>query len=212
MKSEGHTGLALLLIAPVILMSAFVVDQIIIYAFVISVVFFVNIPDIDYKLSRSFIGDIIGIKHRGFTHTIYFAVICGVASASLTVASQDLISVLMMFMSGFLGVTLHSLGDAVTPTGINYIPKIQDTPYSTDWFNYNNAIANIGFFMLGFVSIGMVFSYLTQPSFETLIYWVLLYLIIAPLILLASIKSNMRYNSSVLSRFFNPMWWVRKIF
>lgn len=212
MKSEGHTGLALLLVAPLVLGFSFLVSDAILYTFIILMVIFVNIPDVDYRLSRSFIGDITGIKHRGFTHTIYFAIICGMLTASFTVPSHGILTVIIMFMSGFLGVTLHCAGDVVTPTGIKFIPLIQESSYSLDWFNYNNVIANFGFFILGFVSIGIVFSHSDQPSAETLLYFGSLYLVFAPLTVICSIKSKITYNTSTFSRFFSPVWWVKKLF
>lgn len=212
MKSEGHTGLALLLSAPLVLGASYVVSNIVLYAFVALLIIFVNIPDIDYMLSRSFIGGITGIKHRGFTHTIYFAFVCGILSASLTVSSQAISVVTLMFASGFLGVTLHCLGDVVTPSGIKFVPWVQQSDYSLDLFNYNNAVANIGFFLIGFVSIGIVFAYLRQPRIEILGYWISLYVVFLPIITVTSIKTEIRYSTSVLSRFFNPIWWLRKLF
>lgn len=212
MKAEGHTGLALLLCSPIALISAFFVSEVVFALFIMFIIVTVNIPDIDFKLSRTRIGGWLGIEHRGFTHTYYFALICGMMS--LLIGGNVAVSpfgYLLMFLSGFLGVTLHSVGDIMTPAGVKFIPRFQDEPYSLDWFNFNNLVANIGFFIIGLMTSVLLFAFVNNPRIETLAYWIGFYLILLPIVLIMAKTTEWRYKSSIISKYFSPFWWFRKL-
>jgi inner membrane protein len=212
MKAEGHTGLALLLCSPIALISAFFVSELAFLLFFAFVVITVNLPDIDFKLSRTTVGEWLGIEHRGFTHTYYFAIICGIFT--LAFGSGAVISpfgYILMFLSGFLGVTLHSVGDIMTPAGVKYIPNIQKTTYSLNWFNFNNIIANMGFFSIGLMTTVLIIAFVNDPKTQILLYWVGFYLVLFPIILLMAKNTEWRYESSILSKYFSLFWWFRKL-
>jgi inner membrane protein len=78
-------------------------------------------PDLDTKTSL--------VKHRGFTHTIWFSLLYGVAVAGFTFVSPDVFGfsnfqsfsvgqAILAGCFGAFGVLTHLAGDVITPRGI----------------------------------------------------------------------------------------------
>jgi len=107
------------------------------------------------------------ISHRGITHTIWFAIAFGLTLVGLTsfilisinivdifydVNIYDntvsyyqygtLIIVVVSFLSGFLSVLTHCLGDVVTPAGLNFVSPDSGYGYSLNFFYAKNEVAN----------------------------------------------------------------------
>jgi inner membrane protein len=69
------------------------------------------LPDLDLKWQRQG----INIRHRGPTHSILFAVIAGIAFGGMFwYANKTLTWAGMGFLSGFMGVVSHLIGDMFT--------------------------------------------------------------------------------------------------
>lgn len=212
MNSEGHFGLVSLLISPVILLLSVTVSHQVVLVFVVLTLICTGIPDIDYRLSRSIVGNLTGIEHRGFTHTIYFAFIMGFVTLSFGSAIDRItyLGYFSMFLSGFLGITGHVLGDVLTPAGINYIPPVQQSAFSLDWFNYNNMFGNLGALFVGSASLSLSLSTVYGDPVPV-IYYVGLYFLLLPTAIIVAKRTNIRYNTGFISRYFSPFWWIKRL-
>jgi len=104
MHAKGHFGLTLLVMSLISIPIGFGPDNVMVFIIFLSAALS-SIPDIDLRL---------GIKHRGFTHNILFALIIGILFGMLFGYSSGIFYGLIGFVSGFLGVMLHLLGDIMT--------------------------------------------------------------------------------------------------
>lgn len=114
MHQEGHIGLNLLLFAPVAYWLVGHGEYLLMGVAMIGVVSMAPIPDIDMQLP---------IRHRGPTHSIWFAILVGVVYAAFLVyagfGELTLVETATVgFLSGFVGVLGHILGDVITPMGV----------------------------------------------------------------------------------------------
>ncbi len=74
-------------------------------------------PDLDSGV-RAYGSNDAWIGHRGWTHSILFAALFGIAMAMAgRFAARRLLSPALFFFCSFLGVCLHILGDMPTPGG-----------------------------------------------------------------------------------------------
>lgn len=169
MHKEGHIGISLLVFSPV----AYVLYHLnfeglaVVGAFVM--IMFSMIPDQD--LESNF------LTHRGFTHTVWFAIIFGMlfAGVGLYVAqyghytlTQELGVVSFLFVIGFLTVATHILADALTPMGVRPFQPYDDTKYTLNLFRASDESANSLLFLAGFASfvfstsVGMGFAEVSE--------------------------------------------------
>lgn len=114
MYRYGHLGISLILDAP---LSAYLFvagyhDTLIVSILV--VLFAATLPDIDQKLPF--------IKHRGFTHSVWFAAIFGSLIAFLYLKVPYLYGpfppAITGFLIGFIAISFHLVGDWLNPMGI----------------------------------------------------------------------------------------------
>jgi inner membrane protein len=145
MHREGHYGLNALLYAPfAFLFALFVTFEVALWGALI-VVGLATIPDIDLKISF--------IKHRGITHTAWFALLVGFLAGGFTSISAlpltDGLKILFGFVMGVTGIIGHLLGDAMTPMGVRPWRPVRGSKYTFGWFKARNKIANYGFMLLG---------------------------------------------------------------
>ncbi|TKX82999.1 metal-dependent hydrolase, partial [Halorubrum sp. SS5] len=96
------------------------------------------------------------VKHRGITHTVWFALLVGVAfgAAGLAVGLRSgLVEALLFGGAGFLfGVATigsHLLADALTPMGVRPFAPLRDTEYTLDLVTAANPLANYALLGLG---------------------------------------------------------------
>lgn len=121
-----------------------------------------SIPDFDRHFDnnmnthRSDMWTLVPIKHRGFTHTVWFAVAAGGVGAVIGVvmapmASAVPVEFVMVFLAlcAFAGILGHILGDMMTPMGVKPFAPVKKTKYSLAWFLAKNRIANYGFLVIG---------------------------------------------------------------
>lgn len=214
MNQEGHIGLSMFLATPIALVLGLFGQYGLAVAFTLAVIWFSTLPDIDIVISRSFINNFIGLQHRGFTHTIYFGILCGVFTAfiGLAVPSYHIaLSVTIMFLAGFLGVIFHIIGDIMTPSGINYDPRSMESAYSLDWFNYNNFIGNFGFLTIGFLSLASTLILISDPIIEATILLLICYTVGLYVVVKLAKSTEFRYNRSFLGKINNISFWIKKL-
>jgi len=166
MNKEGHIGLALLLAGPVGLILGFLagiqwVILTIIFAFVTA-----RVPDMDQRTEI--------VKHRGVTHTIWFAIAVSLAMAAIVTQILSIIGVglvgggvtigglvadlptlLLAFIGFFVGFVSHLFGDILTEAydyTINPLWPLSDTAYTLGWTNADSKVWNWGLLVAGIVS------------------------------------------------------------
>lgn len=147
MHAKGHFGLTLLVLSLFSIPIGLGPDNIMIFVIFLSAGLS-SIPDIDLNL---------GIKHRGLTHNILFAIIVGILFGVLFGYSSGIVYGLIGFASGFLGVMLHLLGDLMTYQPFRPLWPLNDREISYGLFAAKSETANKGFLSLGiFAFIGYV--------------------------------------------------------
>ena len=154
MHSKGHLGLALLICSLIALPFGFGPDN-----YVLIIVLFTtglsSIPDIDFNFE---------IKHRGFTHNILFAILCGVVFGSLFGYVSGLIWGIIGFIAGFGGVMLHLLGDVMTHMEFAPFYPFKKDKIAYRRFYSGNEKVNNGFFILG-VIIFLLYIFIHSGAF-----------------------------------------------
>lgn len=178
MHRSGHLGITLVLAAPIILFLGLPLGIVVVGSMVI----FTGIPDKDQKLDF-----LPGINHRGVTHTLLFAILCGAIMLYGTSYATDLFwTDLVKFLSAdlvpsqeqfsmlvgigaFLGIISHILGDVITVGSKRYGVVI--TPYwpiskrivRFGWCYASNKKWNLGFLILGLLLSGVALLFRIQP-------------------------------------------------
>ena len=142
MHAKGHFGLTLLVLSVFSIPIGFGPDNVMIFIIIISAGLS-SIPDVDIRL---------GIKHRGLTHNILFAIIIGILFGILFGYSSGLVYGLIGFVSGFLGVMLHLLGDLMTYQPFKPLWPFDKREISYGFFAAKSKTANKGFLTLGIVA------------------------------------------------------------
>lgn len=168
MYREGHFGINALLYAPITVGISFFAS---VELAIIGAVFFVGVaslPDFDRHFSdsmdtrRSNIWTLVPIKHRGFTHTIWFGGIIGGVGAGLAVVMipfhEPGVAAAFGFATAFAGIVGHILGDALTPMGVKPFSPVSKTKRTVNVCNASNSIANYGLLLTGGVSLMVAFG------------------------------------------------------
>jgi inner membrane protein len=176
--SLRHLGITFILAAPIIVSFELPLGVIVAGTMVI----FTSIPDKDQKLDF-----LPGINHRGITHTLLFAVLCGAIMLYGTsyVTEQfwaDLVGVLsadlvppreqfavLVGIGATLGIVSHILGDVITVGSKRH--GVVVTPYwpissrivRFGWCYANNKKWNFGFLTLGILLSGGALLFRIQP-------------------------------------------------
>jgi inner membrane protein len=173
MHPNGHYGVALIVYAPLFaLLLAF--NHFFIAAFGVTLVYkTTRIPDSDLTLQRKlsslsrFIPGMNGspIKHRGITHTVWFAAIIGFFTAPLFLIPALLERILFLsdasilfgifigYVTGVVSMLGHLLADSLTPSGIEPFAPFKKTNYSFNVTKASNEFYNSLFLFLGGLAI-----------------------------------------------------------
>lgn len=213
MRAEGHIGLSLVLASPIMALIMYFHSVTAGVVFIGIIGFFSKFPDIDIKLQS-----ILPIKHRGLTHTFWFSLLMGGLVGSVFLLSEETAIewVYIGFIGGFFGNLSHSLGDILTPSGVNIFPPIQSDELSLNLFNYNNGIANLGFAFFFPVAITASVYIGTQypvPDEEIGLY-IIMYLITIPVILLFGYVIDWRIEGSKMkfTNYFSVKYWIKELY
>lgn len=130
--------------------------------FMLGVVIIASLPDGDHFLNEQTEDGHLSllpftITHRGITHTLYFSLVVGLTASLVSdlVGASTSISIIIG-LSLFCGTFFHVLGDSFTPMGVNILPPV--TPnVNFALFNYNNFFANVLIYIVGMLSISVIF-------------------------------------------------------
>lgn len=185
MHHNGHFGVSMILCAPFLLVSLLSEMYIIGGVLCLSMLLFSSTPDIDLQLPF--------FTHRGFTHTVQFAVLLGllmgvISFFGLTYVDTQIVSLSQLlqvtvissilqlssviFVGSTLGIIFHLIGDIFTPTGVNLFSKANNYGYSLHICKANSKFGNESAMKLGFMSIGLTFIYgftITQTTTSLLV-------------------------------------------
>lgn len=198
MKQEGHIGVSLLVASPFVFALVVTGNIGLSILFVLTVSIISNLPDIDIWVSRSIVNKVLDIQHRGVTHTILFATIIGFITGlvyyTIGIHSFSYINFLVGFISGYMSIVSHILADLFNPTGVKFMPSIMNSSYSWDMFNYNNIIANFGFLLIGFYSIVISYSLLSDIQISIVIANYIIAIISSFVIIYLSKRISWKYN------------------
>jgi inner membrane protein len=102
-----------------------------------------TLPDVDGHLPR--------IRHRGITHTIWFAALVGlfVGIGTTILAPSTPRAFLFGFVVGTCGVLAHLVGDVVTPMGISPFAPFSRRHVTLNWFPSKHGAINRTVFLIG---------------------------------------------------------------
>lgn len=172
MHREGHHGLNALLYAPIAATTAVLLS---VELAIIGAFFFVgiaSIPDIDrhfdrgMQSNRSRLWTLVPIKHRGFTHTVWFATLCaglctplGAMMSTLAGGTSPQIVGAFAAFCAFGGVIGHIIGDSLTPMGVTPFSPLSRTTYRLGWVRADNWIVNNALLLIGGVVLLAALGY-----------------------------------------------------
>lgn len=146
MHRTGHYGAAMIAYAPLGFVAAvlFGLELAIVGGAV--AVGLSMVPDWDMRIP--------GVKHRGVTHTVYFAVGIGtivgligfLLGAQLHLGAAIILAVFGFFTGG-ISIGSHIVADALTPSGVD--PFMSGETISYDVARASNPVANYALFVAG---------------------------------------------------------------
>ena len=143
MYSKGHAGLTLLLVS--ILMLPFGDNQNALIVIVLSAGLSA-LPDIDMELRKQ----VSFIHHRGVTHSVLFAIVSGLVFSGLFFYSHGtLLWAGMGFLSAFLGVISHLIGDSFTYHSFKPLWPFSEREVSYGFCRANDRSVNEGLMTAG---------------------------------------------------------------
>ncbi|MFW6449152.1 MAG: metal-dependent hydrolase [Halobacteriota archaeon] len=140
METEGHVGAALLLYSPIGLVAIVLADgQLAMFGGIVAVSLAMA-PDVDLRIPV--------LKHRGSTHTVWFALAVGLVTALVGASATDAGvmaasgGALFGFLVGAVTVLSHLAADSLTPAGIRPFWPIRSEEYSFEVTRASNPVAN----------------------------------------------------------------------
>jgi inner membrane protein len=112
------------------------------------------VPDLDMRIPF--------VKHRGITHTVWFALLVGLGFGGVGLAvglRSGVVEALLFggagFVFGAVTIVSHLLADALTPMGIRPFAPVRDDEYTLDLVTAANPLANYGLLGLGGVAVAV---------------------------------------------------------
>lgn len=151
MHREGHIGVSLLAYSPIAFLTTLAGFQELAFAGGAVAVGLAMVPDLDMRIPF--------VKHRGPTHTVWFAAGLGTLAAVLGfVAGFSRGALEGLGIGVFAGVVVtvtlgsHLAADALTPMGIQPLQPRSSKKYTLDLFTAANPIANYGLLVVGGVA------------------------------------------------------------
>ena len=146
MYAKGHAGLTFLIMSLLLMLLPYDINYVTIIALSGALS---ALPDLDLKWQKAG----IPIHHRGPTHSILFALVVGMIFGGLFGYSQQTISwALMGFISGFMGVISHLIGDTFTHMAFKPLWPFDDREVSFGFCKASNRAANEGLASAGSIA------------------------------------------------------------
>lgn len=146
MYTLGHIGAALLVYAPVAALLTAVGEPHLAASGTATAVGVSTLPDIDHNLQ---------ITHRGGTHTVWFALACGVAGALVgAVVATSALPSLVLGTACLLSICSHLLADSITPMGIAPFAPLSRWHCTLDIVPSKSRRANIAMLLSGVAAAG----------------------------------------------------------
>ncbi len=113
------------------------------------------LPDVDHRIP--------GLRHRGPTHTLVFALVVGTAFAALgVVVPHELDAVVQLgfgvfgFVVGAVSVLAHLAADLLTPAGVQLLWPFSRRRYTLGLVRADSPLANYALLLVGVVVSGGV--------------------------------------------------------
>ncbi|ELZ48948.1 membrane-bound metal-dependent hydrolase [Halorubrum coriense DSM 10284] len=154
MYRNGHVGASLVVYAPFGFLVTALASVEVGGGGALGVASLAMVPDLDVRIPF--------VRHRGITHTVWFALLVGVAFGLVGAAvglDDGLAEALLFGGAGFLfgAVTIvsHLLADALTPMGVRPYAPVRDDEYTLGLFTAANPLANYALLGLGLVVVAV---------------------------------------------------------
>lgn len=148
MYKEGHTGASLAFYSPLGIVAFLVAGSELAYLGAAVAVGLAMLPDVDTRIPL--------LKHRGSTHTIWFALGTGGILGVFGAATGSSGGVLGAVGGGLFGLLLgtgtvlsHIWADALTPAGVRPFWPVRGDEYSYGVARASNPLANYGLLAVG---------------------------------------------------------------
>lgn len=167
MHAQGHKGIALLLYAPI---TYFLLESgrpVFAIGGLVLVLMLSMVPDKDMVIPL--------LRHRGPTHTIWFAGLVGAVLAGVGMVIQfglDQIGIVAvavpvtgLFIVGFLSILYHIIGDALNPSGVRPYKPISSHKHALGVTKSGSFISNWAFYVIGLVANGVAVVIALQQHF-----------------------------------------------
>lgn len=146
MYPTGHTGINLIIYSPVASVLLYFNKTKLVFVGLLIMLVGSKLPDKDQSWKDKFYIPFIN-SHRGFTHTIWFALIISIPALLIGYLSNEigtsnrLANSLFLFSISYLSIISHLIGDVITVSGVNLFYPLKKQEY--DKYNYNNPSLSI---------------------------------------------------------------------
>lgn len=155
MHREGHIGVGFIVYAPIAFLLFTIDASGLALLGGLIVAGGSMLPDLDMRVPF--------VRHRGPTHTVWFALfvagVFGFTGVAIG-ASGGVVAVILFGLFGtivgFVTVGAHLLADALTPKGLAPFEPIDDREYCFDVIRASNPVANYGLLALGGVTLAVL--------------------------------------------------------
>lgn len=148
MYKEGHTGASLAFYSPLGFVTFLVAGRELAFLGALVAVGLAMLPDVDTRIPF--------VKHRGSTHTIWFALGTGGVLGVFGATAGSTAGVVGAVGGGLFGLLLgtgtvlsHIWADALTPAGVRPFWPVRGDEYSYGVARASNPLANYGLLGLG---------------------------------------------------------------
>jgi len=173
MYKNGHFGVTLLLYSPVLVLLRFYSSIDIGLVGLLIALIITPLPDQDLNISY--------LRHRGFTHTVYFSVLLGLIAVVLFAIVSQIIYIqfeysvprrndifVFIFINTMFGILSHIIGDSLTPMGVKpfrlpskyleSLPISWNAKFTLNLCKASNKTANSVLFTSGLILVLLSFT------------------------------------------------------